>query len=73
MTKEYWYFSYLKLDSSVVTSCTKTDGKWKVEILMAVHDRAYVDMSKKDTESFISRRCFIIGFLSLTEGLIEVS
>ncbi len=30
MTKEFRYFSYLKLDSSVVTSCTKTDGKWKV-------------------------------------------
>ncbi len=31
MTEEFRYFSYLKLDSSVVTSCTKTDGKWKVE------------------------------------------
>ncbi len=29
MTKEFRYFSYLKLDSSVVTLCTKTDGKWK--------------------------------------------
>ncbi len=27
MTKEFRYFSYLKLDTSVVTSCTKTDGK----------------------------------------------
>uniref|UniRef100_A0A671PPZ1 NPC1 like intracellular cholesterol transporter 1 n=1 Tax=Sinocyclocheilus anshuiensis TaxID=1608454 RepID=A0A671PPZ1_9TELE len=26
MTKEFLYFSYLKLDSSVVTSCTKTGG-----------------------------------------------
>ncbi len=26
MTKEFQYFSYLKLDSSVVTSCTKTDA-----------------------------------------------
>ncbi len=26
-TKEFRYFSYLKLNSSVVTSCTKTDGK----------------------------------------------
>ncbi len=25
--KEFRYFSYLKLDSSVVTSCAKTDGK----------------------------------------------
>ncbi len=25
MTKEFRCFSYLKLDSSVVTSCTKTD------------------------------------------------
>ncbi len=30
MTKESQYFSYIKLDSSVVTSCTKTDGKGKV-------------------------------------------
>ncbi len=29
MTKEFRYVSYLKLDSSVVTSCTKTEGKWK--------------------------------------------
>ncbi len=29
MTKEFQYFSHLKLDSSVVTSCTKTDGKMK--------------------------------------------
>lgn len=42
-------------------------------VLMAVHDGAYVDMSEKDTELFISCRCLIIGFLSLTEGLIEVS
>ncbi len=35
MTKEFRYFSYLKLDSSVVTSCTKTDGKWKVVIFWA--------------------------------------
>ncbi len=32
MTKEFRYVSYLKLDSSVVTSCTKTDGKWKAVI-----------------------------------------
>ncbi len=32
MTKEFRYFSYLKLHSSVVTSCTKSDGKWKVAI-----------------------------------------
>ncbi len=35
MTKEFRYFSYLKLDSSVVTLCTKTDGKWKVAIFWA--------------------------------------
>ncbi len=36
MTKEFWYFSYLKLDSSVVTLCTKTDGKWKVAIFYII-------------------------------------
>ncbi len=36
------YFSYLKLEFSVVTSCTKTDGKWKVVIFKA-------DMAKNNT------------------------
>ncbi len=35
MSKEFQYFSYLKLDSSVVISCTKTDGKWQVVIFEA--------------------------------------
>ncbi len=30
MTKEFRYFSYLKLDSSVVILCTKTNWKWKL-------------------------------------------
>ncbi len=41
MTKEFRYFSYLKLDSSVVTSCTKTDGKLKVMIFKADMARNY--------------------------------
>ncbi len=41
MTKEFRYFSYLKLDSFVVASCTKTDGKWKVAIFYADMDRNY--------------------------------
>ncbi len=41
MTKEFRYFSYLKLDSSVITSCTKTDGKWKVAIFSADMARNY--------------------------------
>ncbi len=41
MTKEFRYFSYLKLDFSVVTSCTKTDGKWKVAIFEADMARNY--------------------------------
>ncbi len=41
MTKEFRYFSYLKLDSSLVTSRTKTDGKWKVVIFQANLARNY--------------------------------
>ncbi len=41
MTKEFQYFSYLKLDFSVVTSCTKTDGKLKVAIFEADLARNY--------------------------------
>ncbi len=41
MIKEFQKLSYLKLDSSVVTSCTKTDGKWKVAIFLA-------DMARND-------------------------
>ncbi len=35
MTKESQYISYIKLDSSVVTLCAKTDGKLKVTISQA--------------------------------------
>ncbi len=41
MTKEFRYFYYLKLDTSVITSCTKTDGKWKVAIFSADMARNY--------------------------------
>ncbi len=41
MTKELQYFSYLKLNSSVVTSCTKTGGKLKVVIFLADMVRNY--------------------------------
>ncbi len=41
MTKEFWHFSYLKLDSSVVKLCIKTDGKWKVVIFYANMARNY--------------------------------
>ncbi len=41
MTKEFRYFSYLKLDSSVVTLCTKTDVKWKAAIFLADMARNY--------------------------------
>ncbi len=34
MTKEFRYFTYLKLDSSLVPSYIKTDGKWKVVIFL---------------------------------------
>ncbi len=33
MTKEFRYFSYLKLDSSVVTSCTKTDRTQRLKVV----------------------------------------
>ncbi len=41
MTKEFLYFSFLKLDSSVVTSCATTDGKLKVVIFYADMARNY--------------------------------
>ncbi len=41
MTKESQYISYIQLDSSVVTPCTKTDGKLKVTISQADMARNY--------------------------------
>ncbi len=41
MTKEFRYFSYLILDTSAVTSYTKTDRKLKVAIFLADMARNY--------------------------------
>ncbi len=49
ITKEFWYFSYLKLDSSVFTLCTKIDGKWKVVIFLADLARNYTRRSNQGT------------------------